>query len=401
MKARKFSTAGRVNGIVFDDRNGDGTYNGLADAYLAGWTVYADLDGDGTLDGNEPRAVSTNVTPDFFNHPPNYRLRGVPFGTPAALRLVPPGGATGWVPSGPAPVVSVAANASQSTASQSLGAYRQARVSGSAFWDVNNNGARDAGPEPLLSGRTVYLDRNGNGAMDNTAAQTFNSADVPRPIASPTVGGPATRVTSTVAASGLAALADDVNVRLDVTYSGAIIPASGLSATLISPSGTRVELFQGSRGNLTGTTFDDEAATAYTSGSPPFTGSFRPRQPLSAFDGEDPNGNWTLELTNVALQSGTLNSWSVEITSHAERRVVTDAQVITRSAACGRGPTPSGRCCPPAGRRRRRPAAAILSRWSAARTRPAATSAALPPPFPRRRRSRSPTPRRRRGSRSA
>ena len=91
MKARKFSTAGRVNGIVFDDRNGDGTYNGLADAYLAGWTVYADLDGDGTLDGNEPRAVSTNVTPDFFNHPPNYRLRGVPFGTPAALRLVPPG----------------------------------------------------------------------------------------------------------------------------------------------------------------------------------------------------------------------------------------------------------------------------------------------------------------------
>ena len=50
----------------------------------------------------------------------------------------------------------------------------------------------------------------------------------------------------------------------------------------------------GSGDNFTNTVFDDEAATAISPASRPFTGSFRPFQPLSAFDGQAIAGTWTL-----------------------------------------------------------------------------------------------------------
>jgi hypothetical protein len=46
-----------LGGIVFLDRNGDGIRNG-SEQPLAGFEVFADLDHDGTLDANEPAAIS-------------------------------------------------------------------------------------------------------------------------------------------------------------------------------------------------------------------------------------------------------------------------------------------------------------------------------------------------------
>jgi hypothetical protein len=69
---------------------------------------------------------------------------------------------------------------------------------------------------------------------------------------------------------------------------------------LISPSGTRVKLFADVGGfgdNFHLTTFDDSAPTSITSGTPPFTGTFRPQEPLSILVGEDVQGEWNLELT--------------------------------------------------------------------------------------------------------
>lgn len=105
----------------------------------------------------------------------------------------------------------------------------------------------------------------------------------------------------------------DVNVHLDVEHSF----VGDLRVSLISPTGTEVVLSnrRGSSGdNFTATLFDDEAPTAIASGAPPYTGSFRPDEALSDFDGESALGNWVLRISDLtALNSGQLLSWSLDL----------------------------------------------------------------------------------------
>jgi hypothetical protein len=70
---------------------------------------------------------------------------------------------------------------------------------------------------------------------------------------------------------------------------------------------------RGSSGdNFTDTVFDDEAATAIGSGAAPFTGSFRPEEPLSALDGKSITGQWKLRVSDQAGEdTGTLDSWGI------------------------------------------------------------------------------------------
>lgn len=106
----------------------------------------------------------------------------------------------------------------------------------------------------------------------------------------------------------------DVNVRLDITHAF----VGDLRISLIAPDGTTVVLsqFLGSNGdNYTATVFDDEAATAITAASAPFTGSFRPQNTLGAFDGDAANGTWTLLVRDDETgNAGVLNSWSLDFT---------------------------------------------------------------------------------------
>src|SRR5207253_7358143 len=92
-----------------------------------------------------------------------------------------------------------------------------------------------------------------------------------------------------------------------------------LSVFLVSPAGTRVELFShvgGSGKNFTFTTLDDQAPTAITAGSAPFTDSYRPTGSLAAVNGQNPNGTWTLEVSDTAAgDTGTLLNWSLTLTS--------------------------------------------------------------------------------------
>ena len=86
---------------------------------------------------------------------------------------------------------------------------------------------------------------------------------------------------------------------------------------MIGPGNTRVELFTdvgGNGVNFSGTTLDDEAGTAITGGSAPFTGSFRPEGDLSAFDVLFTEGTWTLEVTDdKRKKTGTILNWSFTI----------------------------------------------------------------------------------------
>ncbi len=85
----------------------------------------------------------------------------------------------------------------------------------------------------------------------------------------------------------------DINVAIDAihTFDGDV------EIRLTSPLGTTVILSdnRGSGGdNWLCTMFDDEAVNTVASGTAPFSGAWIPDQALSAFDGENAIGNWTL-----------------------------------------------------------------------------------------------------------
>ncbi len=81
--------------------------------------------------------------------------------------------------------------------------------------------------------------------------------------------------------------------------------------------GVSVAVFSGSETagqDMTETVFLDSANGPIASGQPPFTGSFRPREPLANLAGSIPGGNWVLEIVDNGVDNvGTLESWSVEI----------------------------------------------------------------------------------------
>lgn len=124
-------------------------------------------------------------------------------------------------------------------------------------------------------------------------------------------------VTSTVNVTSHFTLSD-VNVRIsNLVHSY----DSDLYIQLISPTGTTVVLSAnrgGSSDNFTNTVFDDEALQALGLAAAPFNGTFRPDGLLSAFDGQDAFGIWTLRIADqVAADSGRLNNWGLELTAAA------------------------------------------------------------------------------------
>src|SRR5262249_10834593 len=85
-------------------------------------------------------------------------------------------------------------------------------------------------------------------------------------------------------------------------------------------------------------------------------GLFRPEGELYGFDGIDPNGTWTLEISdNANFDVGTLNSWSITF-STGERFGTSDALGNFEIDNLNVGPTPTLREQLPAGWRRTQPA---------------------------------------------
>lgn len=145
------------------------------------------------------------------------------------------------------------------------------------------------------------------GIATATEAATFSSTDTPLGIID---GG---TINSTIDVSGLDSI-NDVNIAIDLSHGW----FGDLDVFLESPTGTIVELFTDilEVNVASGTyTLDDEAATNITaSGATP--GTYTPEtDTLSSFDGEDPNGIWTLIVTDddPIEDNGTLNGWELII----------------------------------------------------------------------------------------
>jgi len=112
----------------------------------------------------------------------------------------------------------------------------------------------------------------------------------------------------------------NVKIRLNHTFDG------DLEISLIHPDGTAVIISdnRGSSGDNFGTgandcsgthtVFDDQAAIAISAGTAPFAGSFRPDNPLSAFNGKPTAGTWKLKISDTGpADVGTVGCVQLEI----------------------------------------------------------------------------------------
>lgn len=129
----------------------------------------------------------------------------------------------------------------------------------------------------------------------------------------------------------------DLGIFLDHTY------RSDLRIFLTSPTGTTVSILPWTTnvqsGNNLNDLFDDEAATAITSHNgtvndpltpapPPYSHSFRPANPLSAFDGQNASGTWSLRICDaVNADTGNFRRADLFITSTSLSAVKSSAVI--------------------------------------------------------------------------
>jgi subtilisin-like proprotein convertase family protein len=137
------------------------------------------------------------------------------------------------------------------------------------------------------------------------SSRAYDSADVPRPIPD---GG---KVASSLVVADVGRV-KDLRVRIGrITHPY----DSDLTATLIAPDGTRVELFRGIGGS--GDNFVDTVLTTQgvpLSGIAPFTGSWRV-DALRGLAGHAMQGTWKLEVSDATnADAGTLDAWGLDLT---------------------------------------------------------------------------------------
>jgi subtilisin-like proprotein convertase family protein len=180
------------------------------------------------------------------------------------------------------------------------------------------------------------LDSSGSAGLDvlrgvqqngPTTTVLYNATDnLPKAIPAPGLTG-AGVVSSTIVVpdnfivqgDSTSANVSGLRVQINLTYPN----DPDLSATLYYDMGqigqVSVPLFSGvgsgvGNANFTDTIFDDNSSAPIQNGGAPFFGSFDPQMPLSAFEGLDAKGTWTLVITNATTGSGsvgTFNSWSL------------------------------------------------------------------------------------------
>ena len=195
-------------------------------------------------------------------------------------------------------------------------------------------------PRPRRRGASRHFHENGSPAIAQVEkleertllSGVYSSGDLD--LAIPDQG----QVTSAIVVPDSISIAD-VNVTVNIDHTR----DQDLDVFLIAPDGTRVELFTdvgGNGDNFVGTTLDDEASGSIVDGSAPFTGSFRPEGSLSALDGKDSVGTWSLEITDdKRRETGTLNSWSITVEHSVAAAALAAGSSAAESTSAGTFPT--------------------------------------------------------------
>lgn len=164
----------------------------------------------------------------------------------------------------------------------------------------------------------------------------------PTPIADNAV------TTSTITVSGAGTYLGAVGVTTFITHTF----AADLDITIMSPAGTVVTLTTDNGGSnddvFNGTRWSDKVDPG---GQVPYTANpnfvteatytngvamprLIPEEPLDAFRGENPNGVWTITISDDAAgDTGTLNSWSLELNTLATAPTLSGVTTFTNSTA--------------------------------------------------------------------
>jgi subtilisin-like proprotein convertase family protein len=148
-----------------------------------------------------------------------------------------------------------------------------------------------------------------------TTGQTYciTTASTNIPLAIATTGAPTINSTLSIPNSFVIS---DINVTMNVTHSW----VNDLTATLISPAGTLIQLFARPCTNATlnniAATFDDSGVTMVCAINPAISGTIKPTNPLFVLNGQNGQGTWTLRIKdNASGDGGSLTSWSLNACS--------------------------------------------------------------------------------------
>ena len=134
---------------------------------------------------------------------------------------------------------------------------------------------------------------------NTTSCGTFISANVPRSIQDATSSSPGVTEIFIQVADDLPIIDLEVKVGISHTYD------EDLTLSLIHPDGREIILIQnqgGSGNNFNNTIFDAEASTPIQSGSPPFSGTYRPVGDLTSLYSSSAQGNWRFKAVDNATQ---------------------------------------------------------------------------------------------------
>jgi subtilisin-like proprotein convertase family protein len=150
-------------------------------------------------------------------------------------------------------------------------------------------------------------------------------------------------VNASVTVSGFTGTLTDVNLRFDGstctstagattvglnhTWVGDLVvtlraPGGSPGVVVIDRPGVPATTFGNNGNNFCQTVLDDEGTLGPIENAPasvaPFSGSWTPNNPLSAFDGINPNGTWTLNVADLAsADTGSLRTFSLILQSTA------------------------------------------------------------------------------------